>query len=173
MSDCSKVRSHQPQCFQPTGVRYQNTRLADLCKILVASSRLMLMPMVCRDCWISAASIWPVRSTIHTQWERDSFNILKYCIGYVYYHFKCGTLPTVLVLVQANEHNFKLFFIGAKIFRKFFKVQHSILVGVPGLHNLKNAYSNENQISGQLADIWSGVELVIHKIGCKHKYKKT
>lgn len=57
---------------------------------------------------------------------------------------------------------------GAEILRKLVQVQHSILVGVPGLHDLKTQTAragNEKRISGQLGDM-----KVIQKIGCKHKY---
>lgn len=131
VSDCSKVRSHQPvfptnRCKipkhkvsrplqNPGGILKANAhadcvqRLLDLCRINLT-------------CEIHHSH--PVRER---QFQHSEVN----------YYFKCGTLLTVLVPVQANEHNFKLFFIGAKIFCKFFKVQHSILVGVPSLHNLK------------------------------------
>ncbi len=45
-------------------------------------------------------------------------------------------LQTVIVPVQATKHDFELFFMGAKILRELFKVQHSILVGVSNLHHL-------------------------------------
>lgn len=41
-------------------IRLQHTLFAYRSKILLASSRLMSTPMPCRQCWISAASIWPV-----------------------------------------------------------------------------------------------------------------
>lgn len=49
----------------------------------------------------------------------------------------CGPEHTVIVPVQVTKHDFKLFFVGAQILRELFKVQHSILVGVPGLNHLK------------------------------------
>lgn len=88
--------------------------------------------------------------------------------SYINNYFNCGLLQTVFVAVQAAEHNFELFFMGAEILRKLVKVQHSILVGVPGLHDLKTQTArahNEKRISGKLGDI-----KVIQKIGCKHKY---
>lgn len=45
---------------------------------------------------------------------------------------------------------------GPKILRELFKVQYSILVGVPGLHHLKtqtDRAGNEKQMSEHLTDI--------------------
>lgn len=45
-------------------------------------------------------------------------------------------LQTVVVLVQSTKHEFELFFMCAEILSELLKVQHSVLVGVPGLHDL-------------------------------------
>lgn len=49
----------------------------------------------------------------------------------------CWLLRTVIVLVQASKHEFEVFFMGAKKLGELLKVQYSIVVGVPGLHDLK------------------------------------
>lgn len=70
--------------------------------------------------------------------------------------FYCGPVNTVIVSVQVTKHDFKLFFVSAKILRELFKVQHSILVGVPSLHHLKTDRAradNDEQKPG-----WSGTE---------------
>lgn len=46
-------------------------------------------------------------------------------------------VPTVFVPVQAAEHYLQLFFMRTEIPRELLKVQSSIVVGVPVLHDLE------------------------------------
>lgn len=53
------------------------------------------------------------------------------------YYSKRELVPTVFVPVQAAEHDLELFFMCTEILRELLKVQSSVMVGVPVLHNLE------------------------------------
>lgn len=61
--------------FPVWGLAVDDELRTDLSKILLASWRLILTPMVCRECWISPASIWPATSHIHQKVLKDYHSI--------------------------------------------------------------------------------------------------
>ena len=76
-----------------------------------------------------------------------------------------GSIHTVIVAVQAAEHEFELFLMGAQIPGKFLKVQLAILIGITHTYNLQkgrevrrvrqDVYALQLMASGVRPSVWA------------------
>lgn len=87
----------------------------------------------------SAGSLRRLSDLESSHAERDRS---KYGDSFIFWKGGVVMLHTVFVPVQATKHNFELFFMGVEILSELLKVQHSVLVGVSSLNDLKNSKSH-------------------------------
>lgn len=153
-------------------IRYQQL-LADLCKILVASSRLMSTPMLCRECWISAASIWPAnihQSSIVREKQKSEhgkqfkmISIWKFWSNNASnYYFNCVLLASTDRHCSCQDYETWVWALfhgcGDTAWTLRSLVPHLCWCPRPPPSENTDSQVNEKQMSGHLADIWSETE---------------